>query len=246
MKLPTLFAVLALILACLPAQATWTLQAHTGAGSTNGNSVTTTGINTAACSAPCIGFVAIHSYGSFVVPTLTDAVGACGSIGVTSCNTWTQLTSNNGGAGEARDTIWWCFNPTTGASHVFEGNLTSSAPSINTAFFSGALASPFDAQSGGTGSGVTSVQATSAVGVSGELVISSFTGEATGSINDSFTITDSVAFSSGNCFSGGFAYLVTTGAINPTWTWTGSHPASTSLASFKAATGSPTMIPSIL
>jgi hypothetical protein len=238
MKLPTLLAILSFALACVPAQAGWTLVNHSAAGSTDTNDVTTTGVSTVGAN---LIVVSSHSYGNFAVPTLTDATGSCSSP----CNTWTEVASFTGGGGTAIDTIWFCYNPTTGASHTVTATLTGSAPSITMGAFSGAASSPLDTHSGLGQGDNTSIQATSAVGVSGELIISSFAGEATPTINDSFTITDTVPNNSGKCFAGGLAYLVTTGSINPTWSWTGSHPASTTLASFKPATGSPTMVPSI-
>lgn len=208
----------------------YALLTHTGAGSTDTNNVTTTGIDTTGATI----IVAELASWSAIDPTFTDSKG----------NSWTALSQAGDIGGHSYSKLYYCINPTSvGAAHTFTASSTSGAPSINVACFSGG-AGNFDQQAvahtvDNGGAVVLSTGTITPTG-SNQLVI---TGVATAvtngttitAVDGGFTITDTVS-STANCSGGGLAYLIQTtiAAANPQWTTAGAAPnqISAAVASF--------------
>lgn len=199
------------------------LVAHTGADNF-GTTVTTSAINTTGAN---LIVVAICTVNNLTGATVTDSKS----------NTWSSsLTAVSGGN---LIQIFYLYSPTVGSGHTFTFTTSGgpTTPSIAVAAFSGTL-SPFDQQMGATQTGaISTFQAGSITPTANnELIIAQASNYSTStvSINDGFTITDSVSplYNTGNTL----AYLVqtTAAAINPTWTYgTAQTYASAKIASFK-------------
>lgn len=200
----------------------YSLVAHIAAGSPNGNTFTTTGINTTGADIIVIG-ISDNVGGS----TLSDSSG----------NTWTPLSPSTGTSGVS--TLYYCQSPTTSPSHTFTLTATSNFMSIYVTAFSGSLAAPLD-QSNRANSGFTTTIQPGSVTPSqnNELIVthvckgidtSSF------SINSGFSIIDSVTGVGSTHYGGAIAYLVqsTAAAVNPTWT--SAQITGATIGSFKAA-----------
>lgn len=196
---------------------------HAVAGSSNNNSVATSGVDTTGAD---LLVVIIHDYGASALGTLTDSKS----------NTWHALTSYQSGT-VARCTIFWSKPTSVGSGHTFSfAGAASSFPSITMSAWSGAGSSPFDVGNGATTAGASTL-ATGSVTPSqvNALVIAGFT-ESSGTpsgINGGFTVTDSLGTSASR-EGGGHAYLVETSivAANPTWTNGGSTDMAATIAVF--------------
>jgi hypothetical protein len=203
----------------------WSLIAHTGAGT--GVNATTSAINTTGANLIVIGVSA-----NTVPATFSDSKG----------NTWTvaggyQNNSINGNY----SVLYYCYNPAAGSGHIFS-TTSGGYPSIFVEAWSGAAASPLDQTNGTQGNtSYTTFQPGSITPTRNDELIVTMTsiavtnGNAASSINDGFTISDSLAFSSGNYWGGAMAYLVqtTAAAVDPAWTYNGSVFAVANIASFK-------------
>lgn len=208
--------------------------AHTISG-TNNNSTTSSSINTSGAS---LLVVAIAYYAGAPPPTLSDLVGA-------SSNTWVPLTSYSSGIGVVK--IYYAVNPVVGSGHTFTLSGTGTFPALSVIALGGAnTASPFDVENGS----ISSYQPGSVTPSEGnEVLITATIDNATGAIcntiDEGFTIADSVVNSLGNYFGLALAYLIETSATakNPTWSGgSGSAPCS-AIATFKAATSGSIIIP---
>lgn len=211
------------------------LVTSTAQGSTNGNSFTTSSIDTTGAT---LMVVAVVTYVGVSAGTLSDSKG----------NTWTALTTY-ATSGNQRVKWFYAQNPTVGTGHTFTAGPNGGLPSVGVLAFSGtATAGVFDTgqdQGYGTvGSGETSAQATASVTPSvNDCVVVSVQSHANVitdlSVNSSFTKTNEVLFDGSFNFYGiGIAYLIQTTAttVNPTWSWTGGTYPATALAVFKPAT----------
>jgi hypothetical protein len=208
---------------------------HTTAGSSGGNGVTTTAIDTTGAD------LIVVSGAFFGTPTLTDSEG----------NTWTALTVQNGSAGE-QSQLFYCANPTTDAAHTFTLTGASTFPTIGVVAVSGAASSPFDDENGlSIGTSDTSIQPGSITpSEDGCLVVTSLTtaGGANHTINGTYTasVVDNLA---SNHYGGGIGWNIqsTAAATNPTWSWTNSVGRTSAIASFLPDTGeSGSVVPIIL
>jgi hypothetical protein len=198
-----------------------TIPGNANAGTTS-SAINTTGANFL--------FINVHCSSSLSVPTPSDSLG----------NTWTAGGAYGSGAG-VQDAFFFVANATVGSSQTFSlSSATGSVAAAEVVAFSGVLtSSPGDGTAGnGNGSG-TSVQPGSITPTgNGRLVLTGmgYTSASTQSVNDSFIVTDTVAFTAAVNYGGSLAYLIqaTAAAINPTWTFGTSQPQSaTSVVAFK-------------
>lgn len=200
----------------------FSLISNVGAGSAIGNDITTAAIDTTGAS---LLVVCVNDY-TVNASTLSDSKG----------NTWTGLTAKMSTTAESK--LYYCKNPTVGTGHTFTAAGTSIYATINVAAFSGAhLTAPFDQQNGATTAGATSL-ATGSITPSenNELIIAGISNvSAARSIDAGFTIANQVNYAAGFHYGGAIAYLIqtTAGAVNPSWSWTGSGEAAAVIASFK-------------
>lgn len=197
------------------------LVAHKGQG-LGGTGGTTGSINTTGANLIVVGITC-----STGAPTLSDSAS----------NTWTQL------AGQATsglfESLWYCRNPITSASHTFTAG--GSGAAICVTAFSGA-GGGIDKNSGNAANPATTIQPGSVTPtVNGEVIVG-FVGNGgnveTWSVNSSMTISDQLPGISSNYFAAAMAYLIqpTAGAINPTFTTTFAGSALVvTLATFKPA-----------
>lgn len=213
----------------------FSLVAHTIAGSTTGNGVTSPGINTSGAN---LIVLSVASDGGVGVVPVSDSNG----------NTWTQLTSF---VATNRATLYYCFGPTVGAAHTFTASLASSFPSIVVQAWSGAASSPFDVQNGHAQASTTSIQVGSVTpGSANELVITGITLPSNPglAINTGFTITDQTNLVGSQHYGAAMAYLIQTTAtpVNPTWSWTSGGDGAATIATFKSAAAVATFPPSLV
>lgn len=213
------------------------LVAHTSAGSSNGGvSVTTGAIDTTGASL-LLAFVG--DYNSVTASTVSDSKS----------NTWTALTTYSGGT-NPRARIFYAKNPTVGTGHTFTATAPGAATFPGVAFyaFSGAdTTAPFDSPQenggGNTVSGTSFQPGSVAPSVDNELLFTGICLDGTFSaptVDSSFTIGDSVAFSNGQTFGVFVAYQIQTTATtrNPTLSWTTAVTNKAgAIGTFKAATG---------
>jgi hypothetical protein len=200
------------------------LLANTGAGSSDANAVTTTGINTAGASL----IVLLVSTASNLTPTDSQS------------NTWTGLTVRTGAfGGDLR--LWYVASPTTHASHTFSASGTGENPTICAAAFSGTAASPFDQQNGAypltqpisPGSITPSEDNCLVVTGAGVYTTTSMT------VDSPYTMLNAIAGVGGLHWDGNLAYHIqtTATATNPVFVTSAEPTDSTAVvvASFKAA-----------
>lgn len=141
-------------------------------------------------------------------------------------NTWTAAV-NAQPSSNVESEIWYCYAPTTSASHTFSLPVGPTYMTMSVSAWSGAQASPLDQTSSAIdNSSVTSGAAGSITpSANGALIIGSMCPENSSfapTINDSFSIIESVAV--GASYSGASAYLVqvSAAAVNPTWSFSSS------------------------
>ena len=197
--------------------------AHTISGS-NSNGTTSAGIDTTGAT-----FIVIASpfYESSPAPTISDSYG----------NTWTKATAYTGtGLNSAVLQFFYCYNPTVGAGDTFTSSGAVSYSSLAVLAFSGSTGSgPVDQQSGndnGFQTGSITPRTNNQLVVTA--VSEAVAGDISSSIDPGFTITDTLANSSGNYFGIGLAYLIQTTATAENPTWSGSV-GGCNIASFPAA-----------
>lgn len=203
----------------------------TGAGSSGGVTVTTSNIDTTGCD---ILFAVVTNYVASAAPTVTDSKS----------NTWTALTSRE--ATDTRCRLFYCTNPTVGTGHNFSGGATGTDyPAICVAGFSGAdTVNPFEQENGNTSNSATALQTGNITPDSnGQVLIAAcaFNSINTLSVNEGFTISNQVNFSTGNCFGVALAYLIqpTAQIQNPQFSWSTSCQGAAALAAFEPASAPP-------
>lgn len=184
-----------------------TLVTHQANGSTNSNSATTTAQNTS--TSTLIVLVATSFSGGVVV---TDS----------SSNTWASLTQQT--QGSFFEQIFYCYSPTTSASHTFTATGTSTFPAIAMLAFTGTAGTTVDQQNGTFSTSGTSVQPGSLTpGFANEVVVTGLTtgnGPGAFSINGSFVIGDTLQNATNSIVIGSAYWIQTTAtASNPTWSW---------------------------
>lgn len=173
-----------------------------------------------------------NSYKDATEPTYSDSEG----------NTYTALTTYTGGV-FLRTRFRYSANPTVSSSMNATATGTGSYSSIILMGFSGAHATPFDQQNGGTATSSTT-QASGSITPTedNELIVTmaahgSATSDIT-SVDSSVTITANLNYGSGQNFSTACGYKIqtTAAAINATWTrGNNSDDFTAVIASFKAA-----------
>lgn len=174
--------------------------------------------------------------------TLFAAVTVCLSSGAvvtdSSGNSWTAATDWNA---NIHAVTFWSVSPITSGSQTFTVTLTGGLCTIGVYGFSGtATSTPLDQQNGNAQFGfVSSIQpGLITTTTNGQVLIAElgFSQTNTPTINSSFTGLQTINFSSSVNEGMAMAYLIqaTAGAINPTWSFTGSFPTTTGITSFKA------------
>src|SRR5215472_13389017 len=208
----------------------WSLLAHTGQGSTNQSTFTTSAIDTTGAD-----LLVVQVVDSNHGTTLSDNKG----------NTWVSAagpTTTNGPDAQ----LYYATNPIVGTGHTFTATVTSQSPALLVQAWSGSGSSPLDQTNFANGLFVSTLQPGSVTpGQNGELIV---TGQCSGStsgsssVNLGFTISDSFLQVNGQHVGGALAYLVqgTAAAINPTWTGTGLNFTGATIATFKAAAAAAT------
>lgn len=192
------------------AQASPAVVSHTAAQSTNGTTVTSSGITTTGATL----ILAVVSAGG--TPTFSDSES----------NTW-QSQAVSG----AR--MFYCWAPTVGSGHTFSA--AGSFPSLAMIAFSGITsgASP-DVNEHASGSSGTIQPGSATPAANGELVATGcgFQQNVTVAVNESFAITDQLPLVSGKAYGVAIAWQVqaTAAALDPSWTGTGISGAASMLA----------------
>jgi len=176
--------------------------------------------------------VVVSQYGNIAEGTLSDSKG----------NTWTGLTLKTGPGTVALSRIHYCVPSSVGSGHTFTYSSASNMfGEIAVMAWSGAAASPFDVENGGsTGSGTSLQPGSVTPSLNGSLLVAGVSitdGSSSYSIGSGFTVIANVPFSASVNEGLLAAYLVqgTAAAINPTFSWTGSAEAAATIAVFKPA-----------
>jgi len=175
--------------------------------------------------------------GIYIGYALYDNPGTV-SVSDSKGNTYTALTQSGGVGSYVR--LYYCQNPTVGASHTFTVTGTAIFVAFGALAVSGSLtASSFDVESGGTASSTTVQPGSVTPSQDNEILVTavSFNVINTASINSSFTLDGQLNYSIGVNIGLGLAFKIqtTAGAENPTWTVGSSCALTTRIASFKAA-----------
>lgn len=176
---------------------------------------TTTGADTSGADLIVVALEYYKASGS----NLTDSVG--GGAG----NTWTALTDYQNPAANSAVRIYYCSNPTVGASHTF--STTSDFSGLCVLAVSGArtATSPFDQEIGDTGgfAGATQGPGSITPSVNGCLVVTGFYQNTAGApaptVPAGYTAIGT-PWPTATAFTGGAAYQIqtTATATNPPWT----------------------------
>lgn len=151
--------------------------------------------------------------------------------------------------------IWYFQNPTVGSGHTFtvaQGADGKPFPAVVVLAFSGMVTvSVLDGTQVNTGGNVTGTSSSTGSvtpSANGYLLISGMSSNSAvlNTINSSFNTPITTAFVGFNAYQNSGSYFVqpTAGAINPTWSWTNSADANTTIAVFKAAGGASAFNPS--
>ena len=189
------------------------------------NTVTSAAINTTGAGLIVVQIAAPN----VAVGTLSDSKG----------NTWTILR-NDAILGLIANLTFYCVSPVVGSSHTFTYAATGAYPVITVVALSNVASSPIDQQNGAHPISTTiSVQPGSITpSVNNEIILASICVGASGTIptiNSGFTILNSMAFASGVNQGSVMAYITQTSAsaVNPTFSWTATAYAATSIVSIK-------------
>ena len=156
-------------------------------------------------------------------------------------NSWIQIPAIYGGGGP-RVTIWYCYNPTTSATHSFTNPSAAYAGGIYLAFSGTLQTSGVIGNYNGLGSGASTPFQTGSVTPSLNDVIIALGGEdgflTSAAIDSSFTTNANLTQSNSAAEVSAAAYLVSLGTspVNPTFTMTGAtSPWVAAIACFHAA-----------
>lgn len=208
------------------------IKASTGGLAVTTNAVDTTGANLLVA-------VPVSYQPSFTSGTVTDSKG----------NSWTALTVKFSGVGRVR--IFYSVPTSVGSGHTFtyDGDGGTPFPSLYVVAASGAHATPYESENGATTTGTSLQPGSVTPAEDGCLVITglSSVGGNSQTIDGGFTRLQ-VDINGGNNLAAAGAYLIqgTAGAVNPTWSWSGSNDGAAVVAVFKpaATAGSFTRSPS--
>lgn len=187
---------------------------HTSAGSADGNSATTAGLNTTGADL----LIAVAGYYTGgTAPSLTDS----------NSNTWTGQTIYPASGSGGRVRIYRCSSPIVGAGHTVTLSGTGSLPSVALIACSGSAASPLDAEASAAGLDGSPAQPGSITPAgNNELFVTAMASSSgdsqTFSVDSSFTIIETVQPSFLVRVALVIATLIETTATakNPTWSWT--------------------------
>jgi hypothetical protein len=223
---------LTLLLACLwfswaaSAFAAYSLVANVAAGSSAGDDITTSSVNTTGANFLACG---VSHYEQGGTPTISDSKG----------NTYVGLTQQQVSF-SVGVRIYYVENATVGSGHTFTAAGSGRFASIACAAFSGGKTSAsFDQQNGNFLADAVDIQPGSITPTeNNELILSAlgFGESDTITIDGGFTITNQIDFSGGAHEGVALAYLIQTtiAAANPTWDWAGTNAATAAaIASFK-------------
>ena len=158
---------------------------------------------------------AIDTTGANLIVAAIYYVTGASSLAIvdSASNTWTPLTSR-GGSLIAK--MYYCAAPTTSGTHTFSLDGNNSFSGIAVAAFSGANASPFEAESGAAATQPGSITPAG----DGRLFVTAWgrNDATTLTINSGFTIAQQTAYAPGAGLEVGLAYKIqtTAGAENPT------------------------------
>ncbi len=157
-------------------------------------------------------------------------------------NSWSALTDHAPSIGVR---ILYCANPTVGSGHTFTYTTGGSYPVIMAQAWSGASATPFDAENGNVAGSCASLATGNITPAEdGELLVSAVTfnnDSPSETIDLGFTLGSGQNFGGGNNYGGGIAYQIQTTATarNPTWSGASGLDRGVALAAFKAGAGPP-------
>ncbi len=195
------------------------LVAHTGKDSTDGSSVTTSGINTTGAN---LIVVARHAF-SFnpAISAVTD----------NKSNTYTKLTNwVDVGSGYSVQ-LSYCLNPTVGSGHTFSVNQGGTFPTLTVQAFSGAKLTSVTDQENGSG---TNTPGSITPSEDNEILVAAccYHDGSTQTVDAAFTRTD--AFGNVTGVGGGMGYEIQTTATARNPAWSASNGPASVVASFKS------------
>lgn len=204
-------------------------------------SQTSTGASTGATTS------AIDTTGADLLVACLSSNDGIATLSDSKSNTWTPLTMTIGGAPPGVR-LYYCRGGTVGTGHTFSSAGVSQYSSVAVAAFSGAHATPFDAENGSNGSGGTQATGSVTPSEAGELIIAGLAFNSAGSplsIDAGFTIAEDANYVAGQSYGVGLAYLIQGAAagVNPTWTRGGSSQNAAAIATFKAAAAAAAAMP---
>src|SRR6266853_2824698 len=208
-----------------------TLIAHSIAGSSDGLSVTTSGIDTTDADLVVYAVSDLQTSGYTLVDSKGNTISFTG-------NTYPAASLS------VRVRLYYCVAPIVGAGHTATVTTVSgtSYPTICMAAFKGIKqTSPFDVQNGNADLNLTSLATGSITPSEDKELILTFIGggSATGpySVDSGFTILDGNVLAAAQHFGGALAYKIQTtlASINPTWNQNTSTALAVTVASFKEA-----------
>jgi hypothetical protein len=187
------------------------LVANTAAGSTNGNDVTTSAIDTTGATEI---FLIVSSTTATAEPVLSD----------NKTSTWSRIVTQTQATNNMRLVLWGCDPCVVGTGHTFStANLLNSVPGIAALAFDSAFF-PYTSASGSAVSSLA-LGTTSTVqrGVTLTVAGLNLAASRTVSIDDNFTLVDTVAFAAGQHYGLVSAYKLSNhpAVIAPSWSWTG-------------------------
>lgn len=198
------------------------LVAHTGAGSSAGSTVTTSGIDTTGA--------------NFLVMAVALSLNSTGgAVSDSYGNTWAKLTNQANGSTNVE--IWYAKAATVGTGHTFTLTQTGALPSLCVAAFSGVNTSaPFDKETGSTGNSPGSLTPANANSLCITACAVAVTGGDPTTAGGTTAVLDTVGFTGNHCALA-LAYLIqtTAAAFNPGWN-SGSSGRATKAAAFIAST----------
>lgn len=203
------------------AASNWSLINSTSA--TNAGPTTTSAIN---CTGASLIVIAIDQYYGTATPT--DSQSNAYSLAMSEVD-------SSGGNGAMYLSLYYKFGPSVNTNMTFTETYGTTYPGMAVACFSGGGSSVDQTNGAYTNAAVSSLQAGSITpGINGELVISacgwSYSAEYPVSVNGLLVIASQVAEGTGYGVALGYFSQPTSGAINPTWSFTGANNASYSAA----------------
>ena len=217
-----------LLLWAAPTEAAITRVAGTCAGSSDGNSVTTAGINTTGA--------------TLYVVSVSDHPANHGTVSDSQSHTWnTSLVQADAGGSSSK--LFFVVAASTNASHTFTLNGASTFGTICVIAFSGTHATPYTGQEASNTAAADNVTPGTITPSENNCVVVTgigFNDNKTFSITGGWTIEDQEDYTGGLHFGGGIAYIIQTTAASasPNWSFVGgSADLSSTMAVFKSDGG---------